>query len=164
MVLLQASSQADGASALKLHPMHNFPLNPSRCSSKVWPVFPHGHATTVCTVRIVKGRHFCAHFIAGTLDSSASGPQQFSTTRVPSSSRCSRRMLKGTAHAFRGCALFHFFCVYICFVFVCHCWSLMSCDVFGAKTEPLVFLFVCASGHSRGVPQKLSSFEPCVLP
>lgn len=125
MVLLQASSQADGASALKLHPIHNFPLNPSRCSSKVWPVFPHGHATTVCTVRIVKGRCFCAHFIAGTLDSSASGPQQFSTTRVPSSSRCSQRMLKGTAHASSGCASFHFFFVHL----FCVCLPLLVINV-----------------------------------
>lgn len=42
---------------------------PKPASCKVWPVYPFGHTTVVCTVRSL--HHFCTRFIAGALGKSA---------------------------------------------------------------------------------------------
>lgn len=132
-------------------------------AAKGWPVFPHGHATTVCTVIIVKGRRFCARFVAGTIDSSTSGPQELS--HDPSAIV----FLVLSTDDERDCTSFLWLCfmwlfLYICFVFVCHYWSSMSCDVFSAKTEPLVFCLYALLVIHGEFPEKLSSFVPCALP
>lgn len=164
VVLLPASSQVDAAGASQLRLICNFLLSRSQCGCKVCLVLPHGHTTTVCAVGSVKVLLLCS------LHRWCARRQRFRSAGVchgPSGVVFSvlRWMLKETAHAFRGCASFcFFFFLYICFMCVCHCWSFMSCDVFGAKTEPRVFLFVCASGHSRGIPQYCPPLSPVCCP
>lgn len=115
VVLLQASSQVDAAGASQLRLICNFLLSPSQCGCKVCLVLPHGHTTTVCAVGSVKVLLLCS------LHRWCARRQRFRSAGVchgPSGVVFSvlRRMLKETAHAFRGCASFCFFFFFCTFV------------------------------------------------
>lgn len=165
VVLLQASSQVDAAGASQLRLICNFLLSPSQCGCKVCLVLPHGHTTTVCAVGSVKVLLLCS------LHRWCARRQRFRSAGVchgPSGVVFSvlRRMLKETAHAFRGCASFCFFffffvhLFYVCLpLLVIHVLRCLRCK------DRATCVFVCLRFWSfTGNSPILSSFEPCVLP
>lgn len=163
VVLLQASSQVDAAGASQLRLICNFLLSPSQCGCKVCLVLPHGHTTTVCAVGSVKVLLLCS------LHRWCARRQRFRFAGVchgPSGVVFSvlRRMLKETAHAFRGCASFCFFffvhLFYVCLpLLVIHVLRCLRCK------DRATCVFVCLRFWSfMGNSPILSSFEPCVLP